>query len=182
MLKSFSEICNVVLQNIWNSEVLRKWYLPNKLKLADITSVYKKKDPTLVENYRPVILLISVWKTFERIIQKQYSNYVGEFLSPYYCRYRKRFNTQYSFLSLIEKWKKEIDNTVYAGAILIDLSKAFDSINHQLLNAKLYAYGSLKTLWNWWIVICLIAGKEQKLTNILAFGLLFWKEYHKDQF
>ena len=60
MLKSFSEICNVVLQNIWNSEVLRKWYFPNKLKLADITSVYKKKDPTLVENYRPVILLISV--------------------------------------------------------------------------------------------------------------------------
>ena len=48
MLKSFSEICNVVLQNIWNSNILGKLYFPNKLKLVDITPVYKKKDPTLV--------------------------------------------------------------------------------------------------------------------------------------
>ena len=47
MLKSSSEICNVVLQNIWNSEILGKLYFPNKLK------------PTLVENYRPVSVLPS---------------------------------------------------------------------------------------------------------------------------
>ena len=49
MLKSSSEICNVALQNIWNSEILGKLFFPNKLKLADITPVYKKKDPTLVD-------------------------------------------------------------------------------------------------------------------------------------
>ena len=69
-LKSSSEICNVVLENIWHSEILGKLYIPNKLKLADITPVYKKKDPTLVENYRPVSVLLSVSKIFERIIQK----------------------------------------------------------------------------------------------------------------
>ena len=106
MLKSSSEICNVALQNIWNSEILGKLYFPNKLKLADITPVYKKKDPTLVENYRPVSVLPSVSKIFERIIQKQFSNYVDEFLSSYLCVYRKEFNTQYALLSLIEKWKK----------------------------------------------------------------------------
>ena len=68
MLKSSSEICSVALQNIRNSEVLGKLYFPNKLKLADITPVYKKKDSTLVENYRPVSVLPSVSKIFERII------------------------------------------------------------------------------------------------------------------
>ena len=83
MLKSSSEICSVALQNIWNSEILGKLYFPNKLKLADITPVYKMKDPTLVENYRPVSVLPSVSKIFERIIQKQFSNYVDQILSPY---------------------------------------------------------------------------------------------------
>ena len=127
MLKSSSEICNVALQNIWNSEILGNLHFRNKLKLADITPVYKKKDLTLVENYRPVSVLPSVSKIFERIIQKQFSNYVDEFLSPYLCGYRKGLNTQYTLLSLIEKWKKGLDNKVYAGAILMNLSKAFDT-------------------------------------------------------
>ena len=106
--------------------------------------VYKKKDPTLVENYRRVSVLPSVSKIFERIIQKQFSNFVDQFLSPYLCGYRKGYNTQYALLSLIEKWKKELDNKGCAAAILIDLSKAFDTINHELLIAKLYAYGFSK--------------------------------------
>ena len=55
-------------------------------------------------------MLPSVSKMFERIIQIQYSNYVNKLLSFYLCGYRKRFNTQYALLSLIEKWKKELDN------------------------------------------------------------------------
>ena len=51
------------------------------------------------------------------------------------------YNTQYALLVMIEKWKMSLDNNGYAGGILMDLSKAFDTINHQLLIAKLYAYG-----------------------------------------
>ena len=47
-------------------------------------------------------------------------------------------------MSLIEKWKKELDNKGYVGPMLMDLSKAFDTINHELLIAKLYAYGFSK--------------------------------------
>ena len=114
------------------------------MKLADITPVYKKNDRTLVENYRPVDVLPTVSKILERIIQKQFSALVNEFLSPYLCGYRKGFNTQYALLSLIEKWKKTLDNKGYTGAILMDLSKAFDTINHELLIAKLYPYGFSK--------------------------------------
>ena len=55
-------------------------------------------------------MLPSVSKIFEGVIQKQFSNYVDEFLSPYLCGYQKRFNTQYALFSLNEKWKKELDN------------------------------------------------------------------------
>ena len=60
MLKSSFRICDVVLQNIGNPVILVNLYFPNKLELAEITPVYKKKDPTIVENYRPVSVLPSV--------------------------------------------------------------------------------------------------------------------------
>ena len=60
---------------------------------------------------------------------------------PHVCGYRKGFSTQHALLSLIEKWKKVLDNKRYVGAILMDLSKAFDTINHDLLTAKLHIYG-----------------------------------------
>ena len=69
----------------------------------------------------------------------------------YLCGYRKFFNTLQTILSLIENWKKVLDNKGFAEAVLMDLSKAFDTINHDLLVAKLHAYGfsndSLKLLY-----------------------------------
>ena len=62
-----------------------------------------------------------------------------KFLSPNVCGYRKRFSTKDALVRLVEKWKKVIDNKGYTGAIL--MSKAFDTINHELLIAKLHAYG-----------------------------------------
>ena len=57
------------------------------------------------------------------------------------CGYRKRASTQQVLLSLIETWKKVLDGKGYGGAVLMDLSKAFDTINYDLLLAKLHAYG-----------------------------------------
>ena len=99
-----------------------------------MTPAYKKKDPTLVENHRTVSVLPCVSKVFERIIQKQFSSI---------C-YRKGFNTQYALLSLIQKWKETLDGKDYTGPVLMDLSKAFDTINHELLIGKLYTYGFSK--------------------------------------
>ena len=57
VLKEPSNVCNAVRRDIWNFETSQKQNFPQNLKLADITTVYKKKDPTLVENYRPVGVL-----------------------------------------------------------------------------------------------------------------------------
>jgi ribonuclease P/MRP protein subunit RPP40 len=83
-------------------------------------------------------------KNFERIMQKQMTSFVENHLSPYLCGYRKGYNSQYALLMMIEKCKMSLDNYGFAGGILMDLSQAFDTINHQLLIAKLYAYGFSK--------------------------------------
>ena len=126
---------------IWNNEIVRNKIFPKNLKFADITPIFKNEDSTLAKNYRPVSVLPVISKIFERIMQKQISDYIDEHLSQYLCGYRKGLNTQYALLALIEKWKESLDKKGYAGAILMDLSKAFDTINHELLIAKLYAYG-----------------------------------------
>ena len=108
------------------------------MKLADITPVFKKDDPTLSKNYRPVSILPNVSKVFERIMQTQLVSYIDNHLSPHLCGYRKGFSTQRALITLIEKWKSSLDQKGYAGAVLMDLSKTFDTINYELLIAKNY--------------------------------------------
>ena len=84
---------------------------------------------------------MSYLRFFEKIMQKQVINHVNTFLSPYLCGYRKGFSTQYALLSLLEKLKKTIDSKGFAWGILVDLSKAFDTLNYELSIAKIYAYG-----------------------------------------
>ena len=72
-------------------------------------------------------------------MQKQINGYINNFLSPYLCGYKKGFSTHLALLSLTETWKKALDNKAFGRAVLMDLSKAFDTINHDLLIAKLHA-------------------------------------------
>ena len=74
-------------------------------------------------------------------MQKQINGFISNYLSPYLCGYWKDYNTQQALLALIEKWKKKLDDKAYGGTVLIDLSKAFDTLNRGLLIAKLSAYG-----------------------------------------
>ena len=69
------------------------------------------------------------------------SLHVEEYPLPYLCGYRKGFSTQQGLLSLLERWKKVLDKKGYGGAVLMDLSKAFDTLSHDLLIAKLHVYG-----------------------------------------
>ena len=79
-------------------------------------------------------------------MQNQINIHIKFFLSSYLCGYRKGFNSQHALISLIERWRKSLDNKGY-GAVLMDLSKAFDTLNHDLLIAKIHAYGfDIKTL------------------------------------
>ena len=74
-------------------------------------------------------------------MQRQINNYITNNLFSYLCGYRKGYNTQQAFISLTEKWKKILDDKGFGNAVLMDLSKAFDTSNHELHTAKLHAYG-----------------------------------------
>ena len=136
----FSKVSASILHKFFNDSI-KKSDFPQNLKLADITPVYKKNDPLDRTNYRPISTLPVVSKIFEKIMQKQINDFIISFLSPYLCGCRKGFNTQHALLTLVENLRKSLDNKGFGGAILMDLSKVFDTLNHDLLIAKLHAYG-----------------------------------------
>ena len=117
---------------------------PQNLKLAVVVPVFKKCDPTCAKNYRPLSVLPTASKVFERLMHDQITRYMDVHLSQHLCGYRKGLNTQTALLSLIEKWKSILGKKGFSGAVLMDISKAFDTINHELLIAKLDAYGFSK--------------------------------------
>ena len=106
--------------------------------------MYKKLDPLQKENYRPVSLLPHVSKIFERIIHKQITNYMRDKLAHSITGIRKSHGTQSSLVVMLEKWKRALDKGEYISALFMDLSKAFDTINHDLLIEKLKVYGLSK--------------------------------------
>ena len=71
----------------------------------------------------------------------QISAYVDKSLSPLLCDFRKGYNTQHCLSVMLDKWSKALDNGKIAGALLTDLSKAFDCLHHELLIPKLKVYG-----------------------------------------
>ena len=151
-LKENSDILSGKLKDILNN-CLDQGIFPDRLKLADISPIFKADDSSIKKNYRPVSVLNTISKLFEKLINKQFVSYIENHLSQYLCGYRKGYSTQYALLSLLEKWKQCRDKNGFSAAILMDLSKAFDTINHDLLIAKLHCYGieddSLKLLWNY---------------------------------
>ena len=143
ILKGSIECCSDILQKFFNNTLSNKEF-PDELKLVDETPIYKKDDPNKSENCRSVSVLHVVSKFFEKIMHDQISQCINSFLTPCLCGHRKGFSTQHAILSLIEKWKVVLDSKGYGGAVLMNLSKAFDTINHDLLITKLHAYGFSK--------------------------------------
>jgi len=114
---------------------------PHQLCLADIVPSYKKGSSADKENYRPISLLPIPSKVFERIIARQLNAYFDNFLSDLLCGFRKGYSCQYALLKMLCQWQRSLSNSGKVGAVLMDLSKAFDSMSHELLIAKLAAYG-----------------------------------------
>ena len=93
------------------------------------------------DNYRPISILKNISKVYERIMFKQIVEFMDPYFSKFQCGFRKGYSTQQCLIAFIEKWKSAIDQGKSFGAVLTDLSKAFDCLPHELLIAKLHAYG-----------------------------------------
>ena len=142
------EIC-IPLTDCINSAILNEKF-PSELKMAGVIPIFKKDDSFEKENYRAISLLPSLSKVYEKLIYQQLSTFFENKSSPLLCGFRSRYSTQHALLNLINKWHSCLDNSEVVGTILMDLSKAFDCLPHELILAKLHAYGvdikSLKLL------------------------------------
>ena len=113
---------------------------PDALKVADVIPVFKKEDPNNKANYRPIILLPIISKIFERVLFELIEKFSEKILSPKLCGFRKGHSTQHALLNLLKNWQKTLDKSGVIGTVLMDLSKAYDCLPHDLLIAKLAAY------------------------------------------
>ena len=152
IIKDTVDICKNKITDCFNTSIY-DCNFPNLMKFGDVTPVFKKDDKTKKENYRPICILSPFSKVFERILSNQISSFMKGKLSDNLCGFRKGYNTQHALLNLLENWRYHLDNKEIVGAIFCDLSKAFDTLPHDLLIAKLEAYGfgynSLKLIYDY---------------------------------
>ena len=114
---------------------------PTSLKIAQVVPIHKKNSTLDKSNYRPVSILPIVSKIFERSINSQLAEFFNNIFNPYLSAFRPGYGCQSTLLKVIEDWKKALDDNKYVAAILMDLSKAFDCLPHDLLIYKLQSYG-----------------------------------------
>ena len=117
---------------------------PSELKAADIVPIFKNGDNTDIKSFRPISLLPCISKVFETVIFKQLNAFFAKIFSPLLCGFRKYHSTQHALFRLVNHWQNSLDDSQIVGTVLMDLSKAYDTLPHDLLIAKLSAYGVSK--------------------------------------
>jgi hypothetical protein len=114
---------------------------PDNLKEEQVVPLHKKHSQLEAGNYRPVSILPVVSKFFEKVFYQQLIYYFDNIYNPYLSAFRPGYGCNTPLLKVIEDWNKAIDTNLYVAAVLIDLSKAFDCLPHDLLLLKLKTYG-----------------------------------------
>ena len=129
------------MKNCINHSIEETGIFPSSLKLGNITPIFKKGDPLNKSNCRPVSILPLLSKVYERIIYNQLLQHSEQFLNSLLCRFSKAHNTQHPLFKLLHSWQRELESGGFVGAILMQLSKAYDFISYELLIAKVDCYG-----------------------------------------
>ena len=121
------------------NQVLNTGTFPDKLKIAKVIPIFKKGDPSLFENYGPISLLPAISKVLEQIIPLQLSSYFekNKLLFDNQYGFRPKHSTEHAALELIDRIINKMDTTEIPLNIFLDLSKAFDTIDHTILLNKL---------------------------------------------
>ena len=142
--KLIKEFCDFFSEFIYKSinHCITEGNFIADFKKAEVRPVYKNDGRVDKSNYRLISILSNISKIYERCLYSQLYDYFDKnIFSKYQCGFRKGFSTQHALLVMIEKMKSARDNKEFCAAILADLSKALDCICHNLLIAKLNAYG-----------------------------------------
>ena len=141
LVKLSAEVLSTPLSIAINNS-LKYGVFPDDAKNTTVIPLDKgKPNKNETSNFRPVSILNTFSKIHEKVIKDQLVSELDKYLSPIISAYRKRYNTQHVLTRLVEEWRERLDNNYIVGAILMNLSKAFDCISHDLVIDKLAAYG-----------------------------------------
>ena len=145
-----SEIITSPLTHIINLS-LSQGIMPDELKNARVVPIYKKNSNTDVGNYRPVSVLNVISKVFERLVHDQLHQYMHDMnlLYEYQSGFRNSYSTDTCLMHLTDYIKLEMDKGNYVGMILLDLQKAFDKVNHDILLGKMKTMGCSNSAVKW---------------------------------
>ena len=123
-----------------------------KLKISKVIPTYKENgDKTLSQNYRPISLLSNINKIFEKIMHKRLFAFLEDqgLIYEHQFGFRKHHSTTHALIDLTEDIRQAIDNNKFSVGVFIDLQKAFDTVDHNILLKKLYHYGIRGIANNW---------------------------------
>ena len=126
--------------------------VPDQMKIARVIPLFKSDDLSLFTNYRPVSVLPAFSKILERIVYNRLINFLNKYsiLSCNQDGFWKNYSTAYALIQLYDKLSDAIDKGNVALGLFIDISKAFDTVNHdQILLAKLEFYGVRGVALEW---------------------------------
>ena len=142
LIKYCSEIITPYLTKIINQGYKTKTF-PNILKKAIIKPIFKKDDPNDISNYRPISILSIISKVFERCASNQMVNFLipNNIIHPSQHAYQKGHSPITCLFEMLNEIYNAVDKRMYVAIASLDLSKAFDSISHELLLKKLSSLG-----------------------------------------
>ena len=163
LVKPITQICNLSIN---------KSSFPNSYKVEKLKPIYKKGSKTDMKNYRPISLLPLISKILEKVIHDQTQTYLSEndILYNYQSGFRKSYSTDHCLAYLADLISRGFDQGLYRGMILIDLQKAFDTIDHEILYKKMLFFGFSETVINWFNCylskITFLVSISDKLSNL----------------
>ena len=137
-------------------------FCTSEQKCSNITPALKKAEDTVYKrNYRPVSILTTLSKVYEKVLYDQMYGEFCHFLSTNLSGFLKNHSCCTALLKMTEDWRDCLDNREAVAAVAVDLSKAFDSICHNLLLAKLKAYGFSQSALD--LVSSYLLGRKQRV-------------------